>query len=249
MASLFSNEQLIAALQQRLTSIREEIVAAARRSGRPASAVRLIAVTKTQPAAVVWAAVQAGVTEIGENYLQEASEKFTELGWPESSHGCPPVLRHAIGHIQTNKARLAVRWFDMIHTVDSLRLAEHLERAAAEAGRVVPVLLQINISEESIKSGFFFDKVEGVFPSLAKLAHIHVEGLMTIGRLEPDVEAARQEFIALRTLRERLVQVAPPQMDLRELSMGMSHDFLVAIEEGATMVRVGSRLFGPRQAV
>jgi len=96
---------------------------------------------------------------------------------------------------------------------------------------------------------FFFDEVEGIFPSLANLAHIHVEGLMTIGRLEPDAEAARQEFRALRTLRDRLAQVAPPQMDLRELSMGMSHDFPVAIEEGATMVRVGSRLFGLRHTV
>jgi len=111
---------------------------------------------KTHPAAVVQAAVQAGVTDIGENYLQEASDKFIELGWPESPHDCPPVLRHAIGHIQTNKARLALRWFDMIHTVDSVRLAEHLARVAAEAGRVVPVLLQINISKEPTKSGFFF---------------------------------------------------------------------------------------------
>ena len=246
MMTLLPDEQLIAVIERRLASVREEIAVAAQRSGRPASAVRLIAVTKTHPAAVVRAAVQAGVTEIGENYLQEASEKFTELGWPESPHDCPPV-RHAIGHIQTNKVRLAVRWFDIIHTVDSVRLAEHLDRVAAEVDRVVPVLLQINISKEPTKNGFFFDKVEGVFPALANLAHIHVTGLMTIGRLDPDVDAARKEFIAMRTLRERLAQVAPPPMDLRELSMGMSHDFAVAIEEGATIVRVGSRLFGSRQ--
>jgi len=111
---------------------------------------------------------------------------------------------------------------------------------------VVPVLLQINISKDPKKSGFFVEKVEGVLTLLAKLAHIHIEGLMTIGRLEPDIEAARQEFIALRMLSDRLATVAPPQVALRELSMGMSHDFSVAIEEGATMVRVGSRLFGPR---
>ena len=241
-------DTLVADITVRLANVRMEIAAAAQRSGRPATAVRLIAVTKTHPAPVLRAALQAGISEIGENYLQEASEKFAELALPEAAHGVSPLLRHAIGHIQTNKARLAVRWFDMIQTVDSVRLAEHLNRAAAEEGRVVPILLQINISKEATKSGFFFDEVAGVLPTLANLAHIHVEGLMTIGRLEPDAKAARGDFIALRNLLAQLQQVAPSGMNLYELSMGMSHDFPVAIEEGATMVRVGSRLFGPRHS-
>lgn len=247
--AFFQDESLITDLRERLAAVRAEIDDAARRSGRAASAVRLIAVTKTHPAAVLQAAVQAGVTEIGENYLQEAREKFIALGWPESPHDAAPVLRHAIGHIQTNKVPLAVRWFDMIHTVDSVRIAEAIARAAAEAGRVVPVLLQINVSKDPKKNGFFFENVEGIFPALAKLAHIHVEGLMTIGRFDMDVEAARTDFRALRIFAERLARLAPPQIHLHELSMGMSHDFAVAIEEGATMIRVGSRLFGPRPTI
>ncbi len=231
---------ILANLKPCLASVREEIAVAAERSGRPAAAVRLIAVTKTQPASVLRAAVEAGITEIGENYLREASDKFSELAWPDAGDARSPAVRHVIGHIQTNKARLAVRWFEMIQTIDSLHLAESVNRLAGEMGRIVPVLLQINISKEPTKFGFFFDKVEGVFPSLANLTHIQVEGLMTIGRLEPDIEAARGEFIAMRELRERLARVAPPEIHLRELSMGMSHDFVLAIEEGATMVRVGS---------
>jgi len=240
-------DTLVAEIRRRLDAVREEIAQAAERSGRPANAVRLIAVTKTHPAPVLQAAVAAGVTEIGENYLQEAGDKFTALGWPEAVTGGAPVTRHAIGHIQTNKIRLALDWFEMIQTVDSLRLAERIDRIAGEIGRSVPVLLQVNISEESTKSGFFYQEVEGILPRLAKLAHIQVEGLMTIGRLEPDPEAARGEFAAVRALSERLGQVSPPEIRFRELSMGMSHDFAVAVEEGATMVRVGSRLFGPRQ--
>lgn len=239
-------DTLVQDLRQRLTAVQEEITRAAARAGRPSEAVRLIAVTKTHPAPVLQAAVQAGIMELGENYLQEADEKFTSLGWPPADNGCPPVIRHAIGHIQTNKIRLAVRWFEMIQTVDSERLAIRIDRVAGEMDRVVPVLLEINISKEPTKTGFFFDEVEGVLPRLANLAHIRVEGLMTIGRLEPDPEAARADFLAMRKLQERLQQQVPPEIHLRELSMGMSHDFPVAVEEGATMVRVGSRLFGPR---
>lgn len=237
---------LVAEIRGKLDDVHAEIATAAEASGRPPTAIRLIAVTKTFSAAVLQAAVAAGVTEIGENYLQEAEDKFTELGWPEAD-GQAPVIRHAIGHIQANKVRAALRWFDVIETVDSLRLAERIDRIAGEMGRVVPVLLQVNIANDSGKFGFISDQVEGILPVLANLAHIRVSGLMTIGRFDPNPEAARGDFSALRVLRDRLKTVAPPGIDLSELSMGMSHDFDVAIEEGATLVRIGSRLFGMRQ--
>ncbi|MHB9022867.1 MAG: YggS family pyridoxal phosphate-dependent enzyme [Armatimonadota bacterium] len=240
------HEKLVGQIRQRVLEVQEEIALAAARSGRDAGAITLVAVTKTHPPALLAAAVEAGVEHIGENYLQEAEDKFLTLGWPGAGDGQPPAVRHAIGHIQTNKIRLALQWFEIIETVDSLRLAEHLDSAAAALGCVVPVLLQVNISNEPTKFGFFSGEVEGVLPRMANLAHIRVEGLMTIGRFEPDPEAARGEFRALRELRDRLHAAAPPGVQLDELSMGMSHDFPVAIEEGATIVRVGSRLFGPR---
>lgn len=239
---------LISELTQRLANVRGAMADAARRAGRPADAVRLVAVTKTHPASVLQAAVQVGMTEIGENYVQEATQKFQALGWPEAGAGPAPAVRHAIGHLQTNKVRAALRWFDVIQTVDSLKLAERIDHIASELGREpVPVLIQVNTSGEPQKSGIFPDDVEGLLLRLANLTFIRVTGLMTIGRFEPDPEAARQEFIALRELRDRLRRNMPPGIRLDELSMGMSHDFPVAIEEGATIVRVGSRLFGPRQ--
>jgi len=242
-------ESLVQDISQRLSGIQDEMADAARRSGRSADVVRLVAVTKTHPSLVLQAAVLAGVTEIGENYIQEAEEKFTALGWPEATASSPPVIRHAIGHLQTNKIRKALRWFEMIHTVDSLRLAESINQIAGEMKRTVRILLQVNISEEPTKFGIFPEDIAGVLPGMANLPHIQVDGLMMIGRMEPDPESAREEFRALRNLRDRLQRVAPSGIHLHELSMGMSHDFAIAIEEGATLVRVGSRLFGSRTPV
>lgn len=239
-------EALVMQLRERLAVVRDDIAAAAHRAGRTPDAIRLVAVTKTHPARWLRAAQLAGIAEIGENYLQEAEDKFRELDWPEAGTGVAPVLRHAIGHIQTNKVRTALRWFDVIETIDSLRLAERVDRIAAETNRIVPVLLQVNIGADPAKFGFCPENIAGILTELANLAHIQVSGLMTIGRFDPDPEAARADFIALRELRDRLRAVTPPCMALDELSMGMSHDFAVAIEEGATIVRIGSRLFGPR---
>ncbi|OPZ85580.1 MAG: hypothetical protein BWY76_01354 [bacterium ADurb.Bin429] len=238
-------EALVEKISTRLAEVRAEMADAARRAGRRPEDVRLVAVTKTHPPDVVLAAVTAGITAIGENYLQEADEKFTALGWLDAEGGAP-VARHFIGHLQSNKARKAVRWFEYVETVDSAALAMRLDRLADEQGRRLEILLQINSSGEDEKSGIHPENVEGVLISLAKLAHIQVRGLMTIGRFDPDPEAARAEFRALRELRDALRAVAPPTVELEELSMGMSHDFAVAIEEGATIVRVGSRLFGSR---
>lgn len=237
--------ELTREISQRLAMIRHDIAAAAARAGRDPATISLVAVTKTHPPELLQAAVAAGVTAIGENYLQEAEAKFSALGWLSADAGAP-VARHFIGHLQANKVRKALCWFEMIETVDSLALARRIDAIAADMGRRVPVLLQINVSVEEKKSGFFSNSVAGTLTELAKLAHIQVKGLMTIGRFTPDPEAARGDFIALRTLRDHLRTIAPPAIGLDELSMGMSHDFHVAIEEGATIVRVGSRLFGPR---
>jgi len=242
--------RLVQELTARYADVQAAIADAAQRSSRMPQDIRLVAVTKTHPASVLQAAVLAGMTEIGENYIQEAEEKFTALGWPETTVGPAPALRHAIGHLQTNKVRTALRWFDVIQTVDSLKLAQRIDQIAADLGRPpVSILLQINTSKETQKSGIFPAEVEGLLPCLAKLTHVQVSGLMTIGRFDPDPEAARREFIALRDLRDRLRTITPPGLQWDELSMGMSHDFSVAIEEGATMVRVGSRLFGPRDLI
>jgi pyridoxal phosphate enzyme (YggS family) len=238
-------DALISTIRERLAVVSAEIAAAARRSGRAPEAVQLVAVTKTHPPVVLEAARLAGLTSIGENYLREAEEKFTALGWPEAGTP-PPVQRHAIGHVQGNKVKTALRWFETIEAVDSLVLAERINRLAAAQARVVAVLLEVNISADPAKFGFFSTELEGILPALAKLSHIRVNGLMTIGSFEPNPEAARGDFIALRALRERLAAVSPPEVQLTELSMGMSHDFTVAIEEGATIVRIGSRLFGSR---
>lgn len=229
-----------------LEVVRAEITAAAGRSGRKPSDITLIAVTKTQPEAVLLTAVAAGISDIGENYLQEAADKFAALGWPEYPATGAPVRRHAIGHIQGNKVRLALRLFDLIQSVDSLALAERINRVASEQGRVAPVLLQINISAETTKSGFIPDLIAGFLPSLAKFTNISIHGLMTIGQFSPDLAVARADFVAMRELRDRLRGECPPEISLDELSMGMSHDFAAAIEEGATMVRVGTLLFGAR---
>jgi pyridoxal phosphate enzyme (YggS family) len=233
-------------VRHRLAEVREEIAQAAQRVGRRAEDIRLIAVTKTHAADLLAAAAAAGCSELGENYPQEAIEKFSVLGWPDALHEPAPVMRHLIGHLQTNKVRNALTWFEMIQTVDSIRLAQRVNTVAGDLGRLAPVLLEINICQDTSKFGLIAEEVEGLFPELEKLAHIQVMGLMTIGRFSPDPEAARGDFIALRELCERLRSVAPPTIHLDELSMGMSHDFPVAIEEGATMVRIGSRLFGPR---
>jgi pyridoxal phosphate enzyme (YggS family) len=244
--SAITREELLETIGARLKTVRDEIAVAAARSGRTAESVRLVAVTKTYPAPVLDVARALGLQEIGENYLREAEAKFQELGWPEVAHGAAPVQRHAIGHIQANKVALALRWFELIESVDSLALAQRIDRLAGEMGMIARVLLQVNISQDPQKFGFFSDTVEGLLFDLAKLSHIRISGLMTIGHFDPNPEVARADFAALRLLRDRLRAVAPSSIGLDDLSMGMSQDFAVAIEEGATIVRVGSRLFGSR---
>jgi pyridoxal phosphate enzyme (YggS family) len=213
-----------------LERVRERLTRAAERAGRRPTDVLLIAVSKTVEVDRIRAAVGAGVGALGENRVQEAKGKIAELG--------RPVAWHLIGHLQTNKARDAVELFDVIHSLDRLELARELERRAGARGQVVETLLQVNVAEESSKGGVSPDAVSETLDAVGKLSHLRVRGLMTI---PPEVERAddaRRWFRRLRELGER--------HGLGELSMGMSHDFEVAVEEGATMVRVGTAIFGPR---
>ncbi|HXJ35342.1 MAG TPA: YggS family pyridoxal phosphate-dependent enzyme [Candidatus Eisenbacteria bacterium] len=225
------------ALAERLADVRAAIADAARRAGRDAARVRIVAVTKTFPPAVAAAALAAGLSDIGENYVQEAKAKRTHVAggtW------------HLIGGLQRNKVRAAVAVFDRVHTVDSPDLASALATAAASAGRRLPVLVQVNVAHEATKRGADPAATGALCEAILRLAPLALDGLMTIGPLAPDPEAMRPCFRALRELRDDLA--ARLGVELPQLSMGMSDDFAVAVEEGATLVRLGRALFGARQA-
>jgi PLP dependent protein len=217
----------------------ERIAAAARRSGREPASVTLVAVCKTVPAHRVRAAVAAGLAVLGENRVQEAAGKIPEV---------PGASWHLIGPLQSNKARRAVELFDIVESVHDEDLARRLDRIVAEVrpGGRLPVLLEVNVASDPAKSGFALDRIEAVLPAILALPHLRVEGLMTIGRLAGDPEEARPTFVALRSLSESL-RARWPRLG-PELSMGMSDDYEVAVEEGATIVRVGRALFGDRSA-
>ena len=213
-----------------LARVRERIARAAERAGRRPADVLLIGVSKTVDVARIRAAVAAGVTALGENRVQEAKAKIAELG--------RAATWHLIGHLQTNKVKDALELFDVIHSLDRLELARELERRAAARGQVVEALLQVNVAAEPSKGGVGPDAVSEALDVVGKLAHVRVRGLMTIPPEVERAEDARPWFRRLRELAER--------HSLSELSMGMSGDFEVAVEEGATMVRVGTAIFGPR---
>ena len=225
-------------ISENLARVRERIEAAARRAGRNPEKVRLVAVSKTVEGERLRQGIEAGVKILGENYVQEAQKKIEVLG-----HG---VAWHFIGHLQTNKARYAVRLFDMIHSVDSLGLAQELNRRSQQQGKVLPVLLQVNLSEEDSKFGARGSEILEMAEKLSTMPGISVRGLMTMPPYFEDAEASRTYYAGLRKLSECLGQQKLPRISMEELSMGMSNDFEVAIEEGATLVRVGTAIFGPR---
>ena len=233
------------ALAARLAALRARIDAAARRAGRDPAAVHLLGASKRQPAARLAAAARAGLRDFGENYVQEAAAKIPTLEEILGGEAAARLRWHGIGHLQRNKAREAVACFTRIHSVDSARLAAELDRHAAAAGRVLPVLLQVNLSAEPQKSGVDPGALPALLAALGERAHLQAVGLMTMPAPDEDPEAARTVFARLRTLRDELRE-APGGAALCELSMGMSHDFEVAVEEGATWVRIGTDLFGPR---
>jgi pyridoxal phosphate enzyme (YggS family) len=225
-------------IAQNLAAVRRRLEAAARRAGRDPAAVRLVAVSKTVDLDRVRQAVAAGQLIFGENYLQEAQAKAAALG--------PGVSWHFVGHLQTKKARGAVALFDLIHSVDRLKLARALEEAAARQGKIQEILVQVDLAGEESKSGAPPDTVADLLREISTLAHLRIGGLMTMPPWFSDPEAVRPYFKALRELRDRLRQQQVIDNSLAELSMGMSGDYEVAVEEGATLVRVGTAIFGVR---
>ena len=227
-------------LKQRLENIRERIRRAADSCNRDPDSIRLVTVSKTVPADTVKAAIEAGAKILGENYVQEAREKFDAL-----VHY--PVSWHFIGHLQSNKAKYAVRLFDLIHSVDSLKLARALDKEAKKVDKIQPILIQVNISGEETKSGISAAEVPGLILEVSQLENLSLEGLMTMPPYFYQPEKVRPYFAALRELRDRLKDQPIPNVSMDELSMGMTGDFEVAIEEGATLVRIGTAIFGERK--
>jgi pyridoxal phosphate enzyme (YggS family) len=232
-----------AVIQANLVEVRRRIAASAQRVGRSPDAVQLVAVSKTQPMVAIQAAYEAGQRDFGENRLEELWPKVAEA----EQLGLHEIRWHLIGPIQSRKTGRAVGPFVLIHSIDRLKIATRLSRDAVAAGKVMDVLLEVNISGEASKHGFAPDELLSQVTELAALAGIRVRGLMTMAPLVEQAEAVRPVFRELRLLKEQIV-AAHPGMAWSELSMGMTNDFEVAVEEGATLVRVGSAIFGPRLA-
>ena len=232
--------ELEAAIAANLVAVRERLDRAAAAAGRAPGDIRLIAVSKTFGVPHVEAAAAAGLRDLGENRVQEALQK-------QAATPALPVRWHLVGHLQSNKARKAVG-FDWIHSVDSAALLGRLDRAAAEAGRSPQVLIQADLAGETTKHGAPEDEARRIAEAAAECRAVRLRGLMVMPPWSDDPEAARPWFRRLRALRDALQARAPAAVRLDELSMGMSRDFEVAVEEGATMVRVGTAIFGRRPA-
>ncbi len=226
-------------MKANIEAINRRIRTAAENSGRRPEEIRLVAVSKTVAADHVRAAVTAGIQILGENYIQEAREKIAALSDLE-------VEWHFIGHLQRNKAKYAVRLFDLIHSVDSLRLAQEIDRQAAKAGRQQAILIQVNTGKEATKSGIYEEDAMTLIRDAARLEHIAVKGLMTLPPYFYAPEKVRPYFSALRKLRDRVRDANIPGIAMEALSMGMTGDFETAIAEGATFVRIGTAIFGER---
>jgi pyridoxal phosphate enzyme (YggS family) len=225
-------------IRRNLEEIKQRLSNAARAAGRNPAGIRLVAVTKTVGLERLKEAVAAGQTLFGENYVQEARSKIAALG--------PGLTWHFIGHLQSNKARAAVELFDLIHSVDRKSLAQALEQAAARQGKVQDILLQVNLAGEASKSGTAPESAQDLLSEIGKMTHLRVLGLMTMPPWFDDPERVRPYFRGLRELRDRLRGLHLAAGDLPELSMGMTGDFEVAVSEGATLVRIGTAIFGQR---
>ena len=225
-------------IAENLKTVKDKIAQAALRAGRNPQEVQLVAVSKTVSGEHIQQAIEAGVTILGENYIQEARKKIEELG--------KGVRWDFIGHLQSNKVSYAIDLFEVIHSIDRLSLAQALSTRAAKKKKTVRILVQVNISGEEAKSGIDKGGVNALVSQIASLPNLTLEGLMTMPPYFTDPEKARPYFVALRELRDTLMAEQDNQINLKELSMGMSGDFEVAIEEGATLVRVGTAIFGKR---
>lgn len=226
-------------ISTRLDGVRAQIARAAARAGRDPAAIRLIAISKTFPSSAVREAAAAGQVEFGENKVQEAADKIAQTG--------DLRLRwHLVGHLQSNKAKKAGASFDVIHSIDDPALVRRVDEGAAAAGRHVELLVQVDLAGEATKFGAREAELPAIFDAAAACAHVSIAGLMLLPPAVDEADGARPYFRRLRDVRDRLRGRGIPEDQLRELSMGMSHDFEVAVEEGATMVRVGTAIFGAR---
>lgn len=228
-------------ISENLEWVKSRIADATGKSGRAPESIRLVAVSKTVSIEKIIEAREAGAELFGENRVQEALEKIDRLG-PDG-----PVW-HFIGHLQKNKVKQILGRFELIHSVDSVDLAKVINEKSQARNLITPILIQVNVSGEAAKFGLAPDALEGALRALSKLSAVRVEGLMTIPPNDSDPEKSRKFFSRLRELRDQMAELGLEGIYLRELSMGMSSDFTVAIEEGATLVRVGSALFGDRPA-
>ena len=219
-----------------LSMVRQRIAAAAMRSGRRGKEIKLVAVTKYVGKAEIEALVAAGCSDLGESRPQQLWQRADELA-------DLPIRWHMIGHLQRNKVRRTLPLASMIHSADSVRIIKAIDETAADLGRRAAILLEVNTSGEPAKGGFQAHEVEPLLPELAQFENTDIRGLMCMASLEGGQEAARRDFAALRKLRDRMLAHCPPEIVLHELSMGMSGDYEIAIEEGATIVRIGSALF------
>jgi PLP dependent protein len=227
-------------LRQRLKRVREQIVDAAVRANRSAADIKLVAVSKTYPAEAIQQAIAAGVTDLGENRVQEADAKIPLVGRNAARW-------HLIGHLQSNKARRAVELFDVIHSLDSVALARRLDRVCAEVNRkVLPVLIQVDLGQEATKSGAPEAEIPEIIEAIRQSQILRLTGLMTLPPYFEDPEKARPFFRRLGELRDELRAQGAFGDQAGDLSMGMTHDYRVAIEEGATIVRIGTAIFGTR---
>lgn len=239
----------IGRIEENLHRVRERIAAAAERAGRDSSEITLVAVTKSQPPEVVVAGYHLGLRDFGENRVQEALEKMPQvaalLATEQATAGDTALNWHMIGHLQRRKVRDVVEPFALIHSVDSVRLAQEIHKRSQAIGRVTPILLEVNVSGEATKFGFKPEEIASAIPNLLELSHVCVLGLMTMAPIVREPEEARPYFRRLRELRDQLTRRFP-QVAWRHLSMGMTDDFEPAVEEGATMVRIGRAIFGER---
>lgn len=233
-----------AALAAKWQKVQGRVAAAAERAGREPSSILVVAVTKTHPAAVAAEAVRCGITDLGENYVQEMLGKKEEL----EALGVGPVRWHFIGHLQRNKAKYIVPFCELIHSVDSERLGREIDKRAAKVGRRQRVLIEVNVSGEESKFGVAPNRVRELAEMLLTLEHVELRGLMTMAPYSDEPEASRPIYRRLAQLAAELADAGIPPEALGELSMGMTQDFEVAIEEGATIVRIGTAIFGPRRS-
>jgi pyridoxal phosphate enzyme (YggS family) len=227
-------------LKNRLECVKKRIKETADACKRPLASIRLLAVSKTMPTEVVAEAIKAGVTDLGENYIQEAKVKINALV-------TYPATWHFIGHLQSNKAKYAVRLFDLIHSVDSLKLAQELDKYAKKSDKIQAILIQVNVAKEDSKSGVYVEDTIQLLREISRLENISVKGLMTMPPYFNAPEKVRPFFAALREFRDQIKKEVIPNISMDELSMGMTGDFEAAIEEGATIVRIGTAIFGDRR--